>query len=274
MYRRGNYGAKQICALEKSKAVADLVDTKLRRLERLPHLMIELVAEFQRYKKEQAIIVSALQQKLDAVTRPTSEFTSFEAPSDIHTDDTEQPHNEQGHNEQSHTEYAELVPAVLNAAKLEALNNVQSSLDSMSDGVVVDYQQQTPTDDSKLNTPSEFAGYQSVENDAVTKIPETETAKDSVEPTQQEHHNEPVHNDEPTQQEHHNEPVHNEPTRHEHHIDEPTQEEHHNEKPEESEETEKPKKEPFSSPFVQIKKKKPKKTKKSKKKKDSESDTE
>jgi hypothetical protein len=228
--------------LEKSKAVADLVDTKLKRLERLPHLMIELVAEFQRYKKEQAIIVSALQQKLDAVIRSTIEYASFEAPSDIHTDTSEPVHTEQTQ------EYAELVPAVLNAAKLEALNNVQSSLDSMSDGVVVDYQQQTPTDDSKLNTPSEFAGYQSVENDAVTKIPETETAKDSAEPA---HIDEPVHN-EPV----HNEPVHNEPE---------------SEKPEE---TEKPKKEPFSSPFVQIKKKKPKKTKKSKKKKDSESDTE
>lgn len=258
MYRRGNYGTKQVCALEKSKAVADLVDTKLKRLERLPHLMIELVAEFQRYKKEQAIIVSALQQKLDAVTRPTSEYASFEAPSDIHTD-TSELHTEHVQTEQTQ-EYAELVPAVLNAAKLEALNNVQSSLDSMSDGVVVDYQQQTPTDDSKLNTPSEFAGYQSVENDAVTKIPETETAKDSAEPA---HIDEPVHN-EPV----HNEPVHNEPE-----SEKP-------EKPEETEETEKtekpeePKKEPFSSPFVQIKKKKPKKTKKSKKKKDSESDTE
>lgn len=239
MYRRGNYGTKQVCVLEKSKAVADLVDTKLKRLERLPHLMIELVAEFQRYKKEQAIIISALQQKLDAATRPTS----LEAPSDIRTDDNEQVHSEPVGSEQVHSENAELVPAVLNAAKLEALDNVQSSLDSMSDGVVIDYRQgdyqqvdnhQTPTDDSKLNTPSEFAGYQSVENDMPT----------------------------------HTEPVHDEPTHTERELEKEKDQE-----PEPEPEKE-PKKEPFSSPFVQIKKKKVKKPKKSKKKKDSESDTE
>lgn len=72
MYRRTNYGKPQHGTLKQAVPVIDSTNARLERVEQLPELMMKLTAEFQRYKKEQAIIVSRLQDKVALLSKPAS----------------------------------------------------------------------------------------------------------------------------------------------------------------------------------------------------------